>query len=319
MRIPAEDLVAATLLGIICAPDGTVTAWPAPSPFELPGFLPWDAMQVGNGDVYGYYWPIGRETEPPIVCTTYHDDGTLVPIASSLRHAVRIVWAKDAEDDEAAALAKVLHVKPPDEELEDDDPFAALEIDRDSPQYLTAAADALTKQQGAQEDDLKRAQRYYLKALARLPEYGLASYGLGRLYRRRRDMRSAIAAMLDTAIAPACFGGDRSACLQWLRRLPDDAFFESANPLWEIRKSLTPAPEVTQQDIPLYESLIEAYLNSGDGVRAIRLRMLIGEPRTAQTTPLRRSAEFSGERAFAALAADLRRAGMEIRLPALGL
>ncbi len=33
--------------------------------------------ELGNGDYYGLYWPIGRETDEPVVCDMYHDEWSL--------------------------------------------------------------------------------------------------------------------------------------------------------------------------------------------------------------------------------------------------
>jgi hypothetical protein len=76
-------------LGFECDADGTVTsgfeqAW-GESAYPPPGYLPWNRLDVGNGDTYGFYWPLGREQQSPIVSTIMHDAWELTPLASSWR------------------------------------------------------------------------------------------------------------------------------------------------------------------------------------------------------------------------------------------
>jgi hypothetical protein len=65
VRLP-EDVVHPILsgasLGFSCNPNGTVREW-TPSTIGIyppVGYLRWSALDVGNGDTYGYYWPVGR-------------------------------------------------------------------------------------------------------------------------------------------------------------------------------------------------------------------------------------------------------------------
>ena len=52
-------------------------------PYPPAGFLPvWDA-ELGNGDYFGLYWPLGRENHEPIVCDMHHDCWGLEPVFSS--------------------------------------------------------------------------------------------------------------------------------------------------------------------------------------------------------------------------------------------
>ncbi len=53
-------------------------------PYPPTGFLPvWEA-ELGNGDYFGLYWPLGRETREPIVCDMLHDQWALAPMFSSV-------------------------------------------------------------------------------------------------------------------------------------------------------------------------------------------------------------------------------------------
>src|SRR5262245_33624700 len=79
-------------LGIDCDGQGNVRKWPSFNGCYPPlGYLPWDVFEVGNGDTYGYYWPVGHEDREPLVCTTEHDVFRVVPIASDLAGCLRLL------------------------------------------------------------------------------------------------------------------------------------------------------------------------------------------------------------------------------------
>src|SRR5262249_5509245 len=84
VRLPediARMIQAGASLGFGCAPDGTVGKWPWSTDGIYPpvGYLDWRVLEVGNGDTYGYYWPVGKEDQEPIVCATEHDAGRVIP------------------------------------------------------------------------------------------------------------------------------------------------------------------------------------------------------------------------------------------------
>src|SRR5688500_4381631 len=97
MKVPrhiAERIRAGADLGFECDDEGNVVggfqqAW-GESAYPPPGYLPWNRLDVGNGDTFGFYWPIGKEAGPPIVCTIMHDQWQLAPLASSLESAIRL-------------------------------------------------------------------------------------------------------------------------------------------------------------------------------------------------------------------------------------
>src|SRR5687767_11862145 len=98
MRVPIDVAKKACAgaglgLGFSCDADGRVTKGFEPlrfGPYPPPGYLAWNRLDVGNGDTYGYYWPIGCEEGDPLVCTTMHDAWALEPVASGLAEAVRL-------------------------------------------------------------------------------------------------------------------------------------------------------------------------------------------------------------------------------------
>jgi hypothetical protein len=111
MRVPdaiARKILAGLSLGFGCDPNGMVHEWPPSANNVYPpvGYLRWTVLEVGNGDDYGYYWPVGREDRDPIVCATEHDAGRVVPIASTLAGCLRLVSATEpANADEMQEVA----------------------------------------------------------------------------------------------------------------------------------------------------------------------------------------------------------------------
>src|SRR5258708_157142 len=82
-------------------PLGRPRDWPAVSSYPPAGFLPISVFELGNGDVCGFYWPIGREGTEPLLCETYHDSWQVEPHASSLEGLVKLRYAEfQWEDDD---------------------------------------------------------------------------------------------------------------------------------------------------------------------------------------------------------------------------
>jgi hypothetical protein len=52
-------------------------------PYPPLGFIPVSEAELGNGNYYGLYWPLGRENDEPLVCDMLHDEGRLILSFSS--------------------------------------------------------------------------------------------------------------------------------------------------------------------------------------------------------------------------------------------
>ena len=63
----------------------------------------WDA-ELGNGDYFGFYWPLGRENQKPIVCEMHHDQWGLEPAFASAEKF--IAWAALNGGDRGEAKVK---------------------------------------------------------------------------------------------------------------------------------------------------------------------------------------------------------------------
>ncbi len=53
-------------------------------PYPPRSFLAFYEAELGNGDYFGLYWPIGLESKEPIICDMIHDEWRLVPTHSNL-------------------------------------------------------------------------------------------------------------------------------------------------------------------------------------------------------------------------------------------
>lgn len=52
-------------------------------PYPPCGFLPLPETDLGNGDCFGLYWPLGYENQAPVVCELYHDEWLIKPAFSN--------------------------------------------------------------------------------------------------------------------------------------------------------------------------------------------------------------------------------------------
>jgi tetratricopeptide (TPR) repeat protein len=272
------------------------------------GFLPWPICSIGNGDEYGYYWPIGKESSQPVVAQMSHDYGALNPIASSIETLARLenhrelglLLPADEQDDLA-----------PDAEADDEDQkdvVSRLKIDESSPYLLVANADIALGQ-----NNLNQAEANYLRAVEKLPEYTAAHFGLVVLYRRLRRPTQALKWMVEAIRSPLCFRGAsfwsetylstehvnrqdwRRKCLHWLQQArAEQAGDLATDPLFQFRHRLKfDEGKATNDDYAIYDEAIEGYVEQGRIVDAISLAMSSAELMMGETTPFRERSGFT--------------------------
>lgn len=285
--------------------------WTARLPDELliyppVGFLAWPFCSIGNGDDYGFYWPVGKEDEPPIVGMMSHDCGALNPIASSLEGLERM-------GDYPELRGLLGRPVPPAESRPSANPDIAhrLGLDGDSPYLLVANADAAV---GRIEYDL--AESLYHRALARLPEYTAAHFGLAVLYRRMRRVGEALRSIIATLRCPCCFRGasfwgdtylptdhvnrqdHHKKCHHWLQQTRSDPTgLVADDPFFEARHRLKFASGLyAHDDFKVYDEIIDEYVHRGRPIEAIQLAMRYGELMMGETTPFRERENFTPAR-----------------------
>ena len=256
--------------------------------YPPPGYVEIEGSEVGNGDSWGWYVAVGRENAQPVLCTTTHDAFAVLPVACT-----PAAW-------------------PPAADVDVDDPEELLALDPRSPLGLVLAARAAVGSAAV--------ERLIRPALELLPEYADAWLEVAVALRRQRRQAEALEAMLQAFTAPLAFGshGVRERCFQWLRRAPDAALPGERDPIWLRRRELTLAQAVRwNDDYVHYGEAVEAYHELGWGVRAVRLRMLIGELMSLETVSFQERYGWSAAGHAEKLRADVERAGLERRLPLL--
>jgi len=338
MRFPADmvELISkAKSLGIACNEHGGVSegfdsCW-GDTAYPPCGYLPWKALEVGNGDTYGFYWPIGREEGPPVVCTLMHDEWAVLPVASGLREFARLHVLRHSgseedppEDEELNALIDEVEPRMDDlssiceraktEEEEEYglpywgawNPEPLLEADAQSPHLLMLSGKAAIAQRR-----LELAEKHLLAALAVLPEYSEALGLLALVYRQMGQHADSAAMAMEAITSPHCFGvADRKRLSGWIRQMRDSTYTGN-DPLWRMRGTL----EFSQDgegdaDYSAFEPLVEAYHVAGLGQRAVRLRITVGEMMSRETAAFQERAGWSGGLWREVLRDDLKRAGI---------
>ena len=342
MRVPeqiARCVLSGHSIGFACNPDGLVTdgfeaGWGGGA-YPPPGYLPWNILDVGNGDTYGYYWPIGKEAGPPIVCTIMHDAWYVQPVASGLAECIRLHLSTGHPDvEQLVEAAKDFGIPIHDIRLRNEDDEDAgphdppngiefrsvpsvetlLSVDPASPHLrYVAAKEAMAKRQ------LPLAEEHLKGALNVLPEYSDALALLVQVCRQQQNARRTAEVLMETITSPLCFGArERRKLLNWLQRMPDDAYPDCVDPLWQRRSQLTFAEAVKENDdYRVFEQLLNEYHRIGMGVRAVRLRLLTGELMGHETVSFRERYAWTGEKFRSLLTADLERAGLHCRLVAV--
>lgn len=287
-------------------PDGT----PARSSvyslvFPPIGFFPF--YGIGNGDYHGFYWPIGREQQPPMVAFSSHDAWSLIPEHSTIETLYTCQLARASEnvdslDHYRELVIRASEIPPIDHDLRDVAPGdydQLLSLDPASPYYLCAAGDvSLTK------NDLEAADQKYRKSIEHLPEYVAAHFGLASVLRRQRRHEEATIHLRKALIGPLAFYGgsfwsdtslpgefrndwNRKAVM-WLRRsktlhesLIDDPFLRRINELtFETGFATNPDMDVLRQ-------IVEEYATAGAYSDAARMWNLIGDRAAMETTSFR--------------------------------
>lgn len=266
----------AALLALLGPQQGSRNAAPTfdqPHVYPPPGFVEVGAFGLGNGDICGYYWPVGQEAGAPLWCETWHDEWALQPVAASLTHFI-VTQLRD-EDAVHHEEAERLVAHADGLELRWTGPPSPRDLVDDA---RTAVA----------EGRLEDAERMLRAAIAVLPEFGEAHIALANLLRRQRNVAEALWHDVLALGSPLCFTRGRDLAIQHLRGARDGALGDrSDDPLFRRRKELSFATGTKRNDdFLLYEEIITELHDVGEHVRAVLLRMVRGELIHAETTSL---------------------------------
>lgn len=240
--------------------------WRFERPYPPLGFLPFPEHELGNGDQFGLYWPIGRENEEPIVVEARHDEWSLSPMFSSLDAFLKKTPALtlDADDE-----AEDEHVEAPTLFEDPDSPVAC---------YEAARTDLCLQKVEAAVAKLERAVQI-------LPEYGEAQATLGGQYRRLQRMTETFEASLQALISSPSFGRPAIQVLRWLQKQKECPPHLQDDPIWLSRQDLHLQFGGTKinDDYLVLRRAIDVYLDQGKAVKAATLIQTYGEWMSTET------------------------------------
>lgn len=248
-------------------------------PYPALGFCRIAEHELGNGDCFGLYWPIGREDQEPIVVETFHDEGSLRPHFSSLdRFLAAAKRTEEDSDDDAIIGTPSFH----------DDPL--------SPAACLDAARSHLKSQNAEA-----AIGCLETAVSVLPEYTEAQSLLSAQYRRVGRHQAAIKSAIQAIISPPSFGIRPTQIATWLGRQSTCPSDLAEDPVWLHRERLTlkfgGVKENNQYEI--LSDAIQRYLQQSAFVPALTLMQTYTELMSNETISFRERYAFN-EIAFVA-------------------
>ncbi len=278
------------------------------------GFFPF--YGTGDGDYYGYYWPLGREEKPPLIASTNHGVGSLVPENSQidrfyLCQLARIMNDPDEDVDDSLASSAEQYKSlveaatgesqphQPSRRIHADDFRTLLEVDPDSPFFLTAVGDLYLL-----DNDLEEAVSSYLIAIDRLPEYVAAHFGLAMAYRRLRQPEKSLPHLREALVGTQAFYGGSFWAETWLPGGEIRNDWRRKSLLW-LQQGLRRAKEIEDPflkavgdlqfqsgvkesgDFSIMENLIEEYLDLEEPIEAVKIWMLYGQRAAEETVSFR--------------------------------
>jgi hypothetical protein len=251
-------------------------------PYPPLGFYSIAEHQLGNGDTFGLYWPIGCEDRDPIVAETYHDEWSVQPHFSSLDHFLN-----------ASANC---HTTNDDDDFDADDGendsfigTPTIECDPRSPSACLVAARAYLKSQ-----NVSAALECLETAVSVLPEYTEAQALLCTQYRLIGKNDAALRSAIQAIISPSCFGAPPTQIANWLASQTNCSSELASNPIWINRERLTlKFGGVKENDqYRILRDAIDIYLGNSMFVSAMTLMQTYAQMMYSETVSFRERYNF---------------------------
>lgn len=250
--------------------------WKGPVPPA--GFVSIAELEGANGDYFGWYWPLGRERKPPVICVYFHDEPSLRPVCSSTGIFHR--WCESV-----------------------DSPWSG-EFDAAEPEFAPALINRARQHLGSGEVD--RAIECAQRACELFPDSSAYWHLLAGQLRRVGAREASVEAALHAYRSSWCFGAPDAGVLSVLRsgksmeKFADDPVVKRSD-----RLTTRFGGDKENANYPLIQECIDEYFARGDALSALRLSqnyalmILVWE-----TISFRERYRFDGEawqRDFAAL------------------
>lgn len=237
-------------------------------PYPPSTFLPFLEHELGNGDMFGMYWPIGRESELPLVIEMWHDSWVMAPHFSSFNRFLEC----------STSIPPHRLIQTP-----------SLEQDPDSPKANFAAAC-----ESLNAGDVSTCIKLLETAIATLPEYTDALSMLALQYRRLRNNDAAISTALRAIRCPPSFGRINPQLYHWFARQSATDETTSNDPLWLTRTKLKFqfGGEKHNDDYVVLRDVINAYIADNRPVEAFTLSQTYAEYMCGETVSFRGRYDF---------------------------
>lgn len=277
-------------------------------------------------------WPLFKEKSSPIICALHHDDGQLIPWASSIESFFKVVYARDQNEyldgnfwfsreelsEELQQYGLDKHFKPSlfekflKRSLSIKNVEDILKIDPHSPYALKTLGDRYLK-----EGRIKEAQQVYLSALDIVPDYGDVMLSLSKVALLLEDQQGSISYLIKAFCAPFYFIENFSEAYDHLRQFKNDSIYDKDDPIWKRRFLIKfDLGEKNPTFHIIINDIIQDYLKLGDYAKAIGLRLSLGAL-ASQDRALKNRYTIAMHEEL--LPHDLRVAHLESRIPLYGL
>jgi tetratricopeptide (TPR) repeat protein len=238
-------------------------------PYPPLGFIPVGDAELGNGDCFGLYWPLGRESEEPVICDMYHDEWSMKLAFSSTDKFIEYLnlngWHRGENENENEI---------------DDDNFA--------PIYYRKAKLHLA------DNNVNEAIRYLELATESFPESCEQWFFLAGQLRRIGEHKKSVEASINAFVSNWIFGLPPQNTLRMLQSksakefLPNDPIIKRAG---ELTQSFGGVKE--NINYPLLKEAVEEYLDQGENIKALSLYQNFAYMMHSETSSFHERYEFN--------------------------